>query len=245
MSGFKQHFNVYNFSCKLPGNGETINFKPLTTKEIKKLLVYENVTEYQEVENILDEMIKSSVLDEEFNIDDLYLQDRFFLLTEIRKKSKGETLEFEEDCPSCQSQNYHVIDLDQLLVAKLNKDIDTKVELMENVSINLWYITRGQEKEAFQNIEGNLKPAEKEAESQLSILAQGIKSVETPDGKEDNLSFEDKKFIVDSLTIKNINSISKWYEDNKFGVDFKIEKKCRFCDHKEVSEVPLVNFFTL
>jgi len=242
---FKQYFNVYNFSCELPGSGKTVNFKPLTTKEIKKLLVYENITEHHQVENVLDQMIQSSVIDEEFDLNELYLQDRFFLLTEIRKKTKGEEIEEEFECPKCKSQNYIIHDLNKLPVKKLDNNVDNRVELMENVFINLWYITRGQEKEAFEKTDNSLSKTEKDADIQLNILTQGIKSVETPEGKEENLSFEDKKYIVDSLTIKNINTISKWYQDNTFGVDFSLEKKCRNCEYKEVSEIPLVNFFTL
>lgn len=240
---FKDYLNTYEFESVLPGSGEKVKFKPLTTKEIKKLLTYEGSEDYESVEKMLDIIIENAVVDENFNIDNLYLQDRFSLLIDIRKKSKGENYEFEYDCPNCGSQNYISISLDDLKVDYLNNDIDNKVDLTNEVSVYVWFVTRGEEKEAFENTEKHEKQNRKEAESQLNVLTQGIKAVETPEGKEENLSFEDKKYIVDNLTIGNLTNIREWYENNNFGVDFKIKRTCKQCGKEEEASIPLANFF--
>ena len=241
---FKDYLNTYEFESILPGSGEKLKFKPLTTKEMKKLLTYEGSEDYESVEKMLDMIIENAVIDEDFNIDNLYLQDRFYLLVDIRKKSKGENYEFEYDCPDCGSQNYISFSLDDLKVDYLSNDIDNKVDLTNEVSVYVWFVTRGEEKEALENTENHEKQNRKEAESQLNILTQGIKAVETPEGKEENLSFEDKKYIVDNLTIKNLTNIREWYENNNFGVDFRIKRTCKQCGKEEEASIPLVDFFS-
>lgn len=239
---FRDHFNVYTFETVLPGSGEKLEFKPLTTKDIKSLLIYED-DDYQKVEQILDEIITKSVTTENFNIDNIHLQDRFFLLLEIRKKTKGENYEFQFDCPKCESQNYLVKDLDKLKVTTLEKlgNINTEVKLTDEVSINLWFITRGEEKEALEKVDVN--SSSKDTDYQFNILTQTIKAVNTPDGKEENLSFEDKQFIMDNLTTGNLEKINNWFEKNNFGTDFRVKKICKQCDYEETTMIPLQNFF--
>lgn len=135
---FKDYLDVYTFECELPGSGEKVEFKPLTTKEIKKLLVYED-EEPSKIEDVLDHIIQNSVTTEDFDTDNLYLQDRFFLLLEIRKKTKGENYEFQFDCPECGTQNYLVQDLDNLPITKIpnREEENTKVSITKDLSINL------------------------------------------------------------------------------------------------------------
>ena len=54
---FYDHVNVYDFSCELPGSKETIQFKPVSTGQIKKLLTYENESNYVLQEQALDDLI--------------------------------------------------------------------------------------------------------------------------------------------------------------------------------------------
>ena len=95
---FRNYLNVYEFNTTLPGSGEEVTFRPITTGQLKKLLIYENETDPMVIEGALDDLISSCIVNEDFNINDLYLQDRFFLLVEIRKKSKGENYSFQYNC---------------------------------------------------------------------------------------------------------------------------------------------------
>lgn len=240
---FKDYLNVYTFSCVLPGSEDKIEFKPLTTKEIKHLLTYEDDTDYNKVEEVLDYIITSSVVTEDFDIDKLYLQDRFYLLLEIRKKTKGETHEFQFDCPKCEAQTYIVQDLDKLETTRLKDlgELNTTIDITDQLSIEVWFITRGEEKEALQRV--NSDAVQKDSEYHLNILTQSIKSVISPDGKEENLEFDDRQYIMDNLTTKNLHKISSWFENNNFGVDFRIDKTCRSCGYKEKTIIPMQNFF--
>ena len=132
-----KYLNVYDFETTLPGSGEVIKFRPMTTGQLKKMLVYENSTNPMVVEKALDELISSSIISEGFNIGNLYLQDRFFLLIEIRKKTKGELYKFNFTCPQCKSQSLQIINLDKLMVKTLPKDVDYNIKLDDNFTINV------------------------------------------------------------------------------------------------------------
>lgn len=120
MLDFRKYINSYQFETELPGSGENITFKPICTRMIKKLLLYETSEDPNSIENALDEIITECVIDETFNIDDLFLQDRFALLLDMRKATKGNLYTFSSNCTKCQSQSTQNIKLSDLKVKRLN-----------------------------------------------------------------------------------------------------------------------------
>lgn len=121
MSDFKKYLNNFVFETVLPGSGKTIKFHPITTGQIKKLLLYEASDDPETIEGILDELISECVTTEDFDIGDLYLQDRFYLLVEIRRATKGSYYQFQTICSKCESQSQQNIDLGELPLKKLLK----------------------------------------------------------------------------------------------------------------------------
>ena len=119
MSDFKNYLNTFVFDTVLPGSGKTIKFKPITTGQLKNMLLYQDVEDAGKIELALDQLITECVVSEDFDINDLYLQDRFFLLVEIRKCSKGNVYSFQAKCGSCDSQTMINITLNNLIVNKL------------------------------------------------------------------------------------------------------------------------------
>lgn len=150
--GFKNYLNRYEFEYTLPGTGETVKFKPLTTSQMKQLLDYENEKSIGAVIQALDSLIKSSVISENFNIDELYLRDRFSLLVEIRKKTKGEQYEFQFRCPSCESQQYNVVDLDSLETKTMEVE-NGEIEISDGVVVNIGHVKVKDEREAIADLE--------------------------------------------------------------------------------------------
>lgn len=133
MSNFKNYLNTYVFETVLPGRGDTISFKPITTGQIKKLLLYETSNEPMSMEDALDEMINECIdKPENFDVKKLYLQDRFFLLVEIRKATRGNIYSFQSECTSCGSQSQQIVKLSDLSVTYLNKNV--KVEKKESIT---------------------------------------------------------------------------------------------------------------
>lgn len=238
---FKNYLNVYEFETKLPGSGETVKFKPLTTGNIKKLLIYENNTDEMDIENALDDIITSSVVSEGFDIKELYLQDRFFLLVEIRKKTKGEKYRFEHTCPKCNSQSIQVINLDSLPII-FPDALEGKVEINEKISVILKHITRKEQIKAYKFVDKSMNRLQKIADMSLLTHAAGIKAIITPDGKNDETSIEDRKYLLENIPTSAYERVRDWFDDNIFGVDFVIKIECP-CGNKIQTEIPLENFF--
>lgn len=243
---YKNYLNVYDFSCELPGTGEVVKYKPLTTGQIKKLLVHEKETNPIVLENVFDQLITSSVISEDFDIDKIYVQDKIFLLIEIRKHSKGEQFTFQFTCPKCKSQNLNYFDFNKLEVIKKQNTEYGEVTAGDNIKLYIDFITRGEQKESYNMIENieELTDSQIRAEMSLHSLASGIKKVESPDGIEE-IGVEDKLYIVNSLTVDDLEEIRKWYDNNNFGIDIKYKlicDNCGFFEEKTDVEVSS-NFF--
>ena len=160
---FKNYLNRYEFEYTLPGTGKTVKFKPLTTNQMKQLLEYEDESDLGKMSEAMDKLMKSSIITEDFDTDELYLRDRFSLLLQIRKKTKGETYQFQFTCPKCKSQVLNSVNLDELEEKKLESKTG-EVEVADGVTIEIEHIKRKDEKEALENIDLNKAQNDREKE---------------------------------------------------------------------------------
>lgn len=242
----KNVLNVYEFKCVLPGSGKEVNFKPITTKQMKKLLIYENETDPEIIEKALDELISSCVIDKDFNVSSLYEQDRFFLLLELRKKSKGETYKFQINCPKCKSQSIQVIDLTKL-ETKVFKQNDNLIKINDRLGIKLQHITRKIKMQAYDIINGMQINNENKKNVEASLLTIGlaIKSIIMDDIEyfEGDISLENRLDIIEALTQEQYDLIQDWFKENDFGTILKYRVKCPFCTFNKEEDIPLDNFF--
>jgi len=241
MSNFKDYLNVYEFETVLPGSGETVKFKPIITGQIKKLLTYENSTS-EEVDIALDNLITSSVISEGFDINRLYIQDRFFLLVELRKMSKGSTYQFSAICQKCKSQMIVNVDLKNIEVIPYNVENDT-IKLDDNISIKLKHITRGDQKQSFDFIKKGLSDTQKMAEMMIGSYASSITSITTPEGEDENIDIADKIYFINNLPQGMYEKVTTWSKENDFGLNFSYDTVCRSCGNKKTIDIPLENFF--
>ena len=242
---FRNYLNVYEFDTTLPGSGEVVKFRPITTGQLKRLLVYENETDPMVIEGALDELISSSVISEEFNINKLYLQDRFFLLVELRRKSKGDNYKFQYDCPKCNSQTMQVIKLSDLPVKKMPEDIDNVIKIDNNLSVKLSHVTRGMQKNAIKSIKNmkQMNNTQRATEMALATHASAVISIVTPEGEITEPSIEDSRYLLDNISTESYTDIRDWFDKYDFGMDFTFEIKCSSCDKSERVDVPVENFF--
>ena len=243
---FTEYLNIYEFETVLPGSKDTIRFKPLTTGQIKKLLVYEKEDSIIIQEQALDELISSCIMSDDFDIDELYLQDRFFLLTEIRKKTKGEKYDFTFKCPKCESQILNSLNLDDLEVVTLPEEIDDAVALTDHIGVTLRHLKRKDFKliSKYINVKGKSE-TQINSEIQTGLFAAGIEAIATPDQIEENIDIESKMFLIDNLPTSAFEEIKKWYEENDFGIDMSVNVACKNeeCDYTEKIDIPMGNFF--
>lgn len=240
---FREFLNVYEFKYVLPGSGEEVTFKPITTGQLKKLLTFGNNTDPIIVDEALDQLISSSVTSRGFDIKNIYLQDRFSLMVEIRKATKGNKYEFAYICKECKSQNFQSIDLNKLKTVKLPEKIQHKVKLTDSISIILDNIKRKEQISALKNLSyERMNDYQKYAEMAILTHAAGIQAIETPNGVQDNLTIDDKKYLIENIPTPSYDLIKQWFKKYDFGVDFTFNITCQ-CGYKENIEIPLENFF--
>jgi hypothetical protein len=240
-----QYLNVYRFSAELPGSGVKVNFKPISTFMLKELVSFDG-----DPDDALDKLINSCVTDDGFEVKDLTLQDRFFLLVELRKRSKGSEYNINYDCVSCNGQVIDVINLDNLKVTKLSDTtIDYKVKLDDNITVELKLITRNTGIQASKLSEefiksGKYKQSNKTLDDTILSYLLSIVSINTPSGNIDNPDINQILLLFEQGPSFFYDRIVKWYESLDFGVEFKIDLICPHCSKKEKIEVPLENFFS-
>jgi len=233
-----KYLNSYEFVETLPGSGQKVKIRPFTTSQLKKLLAYGATDE--DSEDALDDLIIGCVVDESFNIDDLYLEDRFYLLVAIRRRTKGNIYKFLYTCSKCNSQTMQTIDLSKLSTKKL-KSIETAVKLDDNISVELSILTRGIQKQAQEKVDKELEYQQRMIDQALWSHAICIKKIVTPEG-EYAPSAEDSFNFVNILPEGLYEKIRDWFNNLNFGLDFKYKMKCEGCKDSIENEVPLDNF---
>lgn len=243
---FRDILNIYSFTCELPGTGEEIEFRPVTTGQLKKLLTYEDETSPILQEIAIDELISSSILTEGYDPDTMYLEDRFYFIIQLRKKSKGEVIELQHECEECKSQTLLKISLDDLKLIEKKENEDKNVNLRNGISVKLKHITRKDQKQIKKSFIKGLTGTQLSAELLTLSSALGIESISTKEhGEEIDLTLGDKKYLIDNLPMSEYEKIRDWYEENFFGIDFKYEIKCYHCEHQTKIDIPMESAFFL
>lgn len=241
MIDLSKYLNMYEFTETLPGSNKQIKLRPYSAADLKKLLLQ------TEEDVALDGLIQSCVLDEDFNVDDLYLQDRQFLLVTLRKLTKGTTYNYTFTCPVCDSQRVVIVDLKKIKVKELQKNFSNIVKLDDNISLELRPITRGSVKEATKIINGGEKespdrPAEAKIMEQIMLIhALNIVKFITPEGEYSPTKEEAIAFINDEkLPRWMFEKITDWFKDLDYGLDLTVVTSCdnKKCDafKKETKE---------
>jgi len=240
------YLNPYEFTCELPGSKETVKFKPFTTGMMKKMLVYEDSTDPFVIEEMLDEIITSCVLDVDFDIDDLYLQDRFYLLMRIREKSKGDVYQYNFRCSGCKKDNVGSVKLSETKINPINEVFET-IALSEQLSVKMKYLTRGEQKEIFDLVKGTKLTLEQQMiEATTMSVAQSMDEFTAEGVTSNEVLFKDKMEIINNrLDVQTFEKLKNCLSAHDFGMDFKIETKCanKKCGKTEVHRIPLDHFF--
>ena len=242
VSNFRNYINVYEFECTLPGSKEVVKFKPITTGQLKKLLIYEKEVSPLIQEKALDELISSSVISDDFDIKKLFLEDRFFLLIEIRKKTKGEVFEFNYKCSECGTVSIIKIDLNTLKITRMPEKYVTKVKLNDDISLELAHIKRIDQIKNEKHINTRESINQQIVNMQILTYASSITKITTPDGEE-NPSIIDKKYLLENIPTPLFDKVKHWHESNTFGIDFTFKSQCINCKDNIDMDIPLENFF--
>ena len=242
---FYEYVNVYDFNCDLPGSKQTVQFKPVTTGQIKKLLTYENEINYVVQEQALDDLISSSVLSDGFDIGEMYIYDRLYLLMEIRKKTKGEVLEFQVNCPECNSQSINRVNLDQLELIPLDDRLIPIVELSNNIKVYLRHMKRKDQIEEIKthNFPKTLTDRQMGYTFQVLFHACAIDKIETPKGIDENISIKDRVYFIEQIPMNEMDKIKEMVDRMAFGWKLEYLSKCVHCEYENKEIIPIQNNF--
>lgn len=236
--------NQYEFSCVLPGSKQEVKFKPVTTGQMKKLLVYEGEEDIFKVEELLDDLISSSVLTEGFDIKKLYLQDRFYLLIELRKKTKGSDYTFTFHCPVCKKENLANINLDELPVKEFSENLDD-IKVNEQISFRMGYVTREDQLEAYEYSKGltNVTNNQRLIEAATYLFAKMAKDVVVDGQVVEGVDVDDKMYVINNSPETIMVDLKKWQDSSDFGISFRYKIKCS-CGFDCEDDIPSDGFFT-
>jgi len=233
---FRKYLNVYEFDVKLP-SGIKLKLKPITAGQLKKFMTSIKSETIQELSKAMYEMISSSIVTEDFDINDIFLNDRPALILELRKISKGTVFQFEYKCTKCGSQSLITEDLGDVKIIKMPDKINPIVELDDNLSVQMDFVKIKDEQEILD------LGLETETELLLSIIAISVKSIMTPEGDQDDLSLEDKIFFTDNIPQPMYEKLTQWHDEFHFGIDMKRKVKCMHCKEESDFTLDADNFF--
>lgn len=231
--------NVYEFEETLPGSKRPVKFKPITPLQLKKILQYEDVKDQVVMEDIIDKIILDSVTSENFNIDNLFVQDRIFLFFCIRIRSKGSVLDIKTACKECKSQYVAHIDFANIECKERSDDIEYKIELGPKSYIELQHITRGDMKEILK-LEKTMK-SKNDREKALNIAflayAASIKTITFNGTTNEDLSLNDKLYFLENIAESIFDKITTWVNDNDFGLELNFDNICPHCGYNDKMKV--------
>ena len=229
-----RYLNVYEFDEILPGTGQMIKLRPYAAADIKRLLLA------SDQEEALDTLIQNCVITSGFNVNDITLPDRLYLLVSLRKKTKGTTYTYTYVCPVCQSQRIVTVDLKRIKTKPLSSNFSRIVKLDDNISLELKPVTRGAIKEALKRIDEMEKEKQtdlgeaKTLEQLMLIYALSIVKFITPEGEHSPTLEEALDFINnEKLPRWMFEKITEWFESLDYGIDLKIVTEC---DNKKCNE---------
>ncbi len=238
---YKKYLKTYETTIETPGSKEKLTLRPLTTNDMKKLLVYENENDPLVAEKILDEILTDTVTNEDYNVDNQYIQDRYFTFIKLREVTKGSIYKFPYKCKGCELKTGQSIDLSKLNIKPMEVKED-KVKLLDNnLTLQMGFFTRGKQKEAYSLIDSNLSTTEIQIEMMLADLALMIQSIKTPEG-EDKPEVKDMMEFIGDLPQKEYDVLKEWKDTNDFGIDLMVDIKCK-CGKSEKINMPLNDFF--
>jgi hypothetical protein len=111
------------------------------------------------------------------------------------------------------------------------------VILDDNLSVQMDYVKIKDEQEILD------MGMESETELLLSVIAVSIKAIISPEGSQDNLSLQDRIYFTDNIPQQLYRKLTKWHDDNHFGVDMNKNLKCVHCGKESDQKMDADNFF--
>lgn len=230
--------------CVLPGTGEEIYLRNITTSQQKSIVKAYEKQDIILLEQIFDWLLKECVISETFDPLTLYNKDRQFLLMQLRLESVKGSYCIHTQCPWCDKKRELEYELDEFNFSDIISPVEEyTLKFNDNVSVVVGYITRQNDLEINQYIRalgGVTDSGEIDKNMTEFTYALGASCVRkvlvTCNGKviEETPNFEEKlEFLSELSTTDSELLIDNVIEKNKIGdISFEID-----CNNDECAYV--------
>lgn len=126
---------VPQYNMTLPSTGKEHRFRPFLVKEEKVLMIASESQDNKTIVQAIGDIVESCV--EGVDKNTLSSIDIEYAFLKIRSKSVGETTDVSFTCKGCQAEVPVTINLDEIQAPKFDKNASKKVDLGNNIYINL------------------------------------------------------------------------------------------------------------
>lgn len=236
--------NAYEFDTVLPGSRRTIRFRPITTGEMKRLLSFEGEENPKVVAKVMNDLISNCILDEDFEVEEMFLKDRPYLMLQMRMKTKGNKFNATYECEKCGLENVVVADLSKFEVKTIDfSSVDPTISISDELELEMRFLKVGDEIEAYNVIKGDYTKTKTQAEMVIAMYANSINSVTAGNEIYENLNIIDKIHFVENLPSMVYEKITEWHDTYDYGMDTSYKHKCLKCGKETNIDMSPDNFF--
>ena len=221
----------------VPSKGESITYRPYLVKEEKILLIAMESQSDEAMETAVIDIIKVCV-ETPINVKTLTTFDIEYIFVNLRAKSVGEGIKLSPTCEHCEEVNEDIkVDLDKVIVSGLEEEIDMRVKLTDDISVDVTWPT----------MKNKLTEAEMKTgtDTLINMVARGIGTIYSGEeiyAASDSTKKELVEF-VESLGSDQFNALlTKVSEAPQLTYD--LEFKCKACGEDNKLELKgLADFF--
>ncbi len=226
---------VPKYELTMPSTGKKHRYRPFLVKEEKVLLLAQESNDPKQMIYALADMVESCV--EGVDKKTLAPIDVEYSFLKVRAKSVGETSELLMKCEKCEAQNPQVIDLDKIEPPVGKAQGKTKIDLGENIFVNLKI-------PSFVEMTDIDISAESGTETVFNLIALCVESIQTED---ENINAKDVdiselKEFIESMSVEQFGKIRE-YIDTIPKLQHTIEYNCSGCGHENKVELEGVQSF--
>ena len=128
---------VPQYTLTIPSTGKEVKFRPFLVKEEKILLLAMESEKTEEILLATKTIIENCVFDN-LDVDNMPTFDMEYIFLQLRGKAKGEVIELQYKCPTCEGPIDLNINIDDVKVSK-NENHTNDIKLTEDLGIIMKY----------------------------------------------------------------------------------------------------------
>jgi hypothetical protein len=228
----------------------TAYIKPLKVKDKKALMKAIETKNEKNIQKNLDNIIEKYVtFDGSIQGNGITVQERFQILTAIRRAAAGDEVKIAHQCPECQKITKEIkYDLSKMYTKEYeapDEGEDVITSSGGKIKLYLSPLTREIERDLEDIIYA--RKIETMSERQFIMLAGAIQKIEIMQDDlvgEVDMKPEDKIEIFENLDTKTLDKVVSYLDKTKHGVHLPFDFKCEHCGyHNENEEANITVFF--